>query len=139
MYMLDTNICIFIIKNKPVQVTNRLKEHKPEEICISSITYSELRHGVEKSQARDRNEVALTLFLSAIDILPFDSRAAEEYGRIRTFLKKQGTSIGPMDMLIAAHAKSQAMTVVTNNTREFQRIPDLDLEDWTINTIYHFT
>ena len=131
MYMLDTNICIFIIKNKPLQVIDNLKAHKPEEICISSITYSELRHGVEKSQARDRNEVALTLFLSAIDILPFDTKAAEEYGRIRAVLEKQGTPIGPMDMLIAAHAKSNTMTVVTNNTREFQRVPDLPLEDWT--------
>lgn len=114
-----------------MQIIEHLKAYKPEEICISSITYSELRHGVEKSQARDRNEVALTLFLSAIDILPFDTKAAEEYGRIRAFLEKQGTPIGPMDMLIAAHAKSNAMTVVTNNTREFQRVPDLPLEDWT--------
>lgn len=131
MYMLDTNICIFIIKNKPVKVIEHLKAHNPVDICISSITYSELRHGVEKSQARDRNELALTLFLSAIDILSFDTKAAEEYGRIRAFLEKQGTPIGPMEMLIAAHAKANSLTVVTNNTREFQRIPDLPLEDWT--------
>ena len=132
MYMLDTNICIFAIKNKPEAVLKRLTACDPSQICISAITYAELRHGVEKSQAKQRNDLALTLFLSAIDIIPFGSNAAEEYGRIRAYLESQGTPIGPMDMLIASHAKSLDMTVVTNNTREFKRIPNLKVEDWTI-------
>lgn len=132
MYMLDTNICIFAIKNKPATVLKKLTSHDPSDICISAITYAELRHGVEKSQAKQRNDLALTLFLSAIDIIPFGERAAEEYGRVRSYLESKGTPIGPMDMLIAAHAKSLGMTIVTNNTREFKRIPDLKIEDWTI-------
>lgn len=132
MYMLDTNICIFAIKNKPATVLKKLTSHDPSDICISAITYAELRHGVEKSQAKQRNDLALTLFLSAIDIIPFGERAAEEYGRVRSYLESKGTPIGPMDMLIAAHAKSLGMTIVTNNIREFKRIPDLKIEDWTI-------
>lgn len=132
MYMLDTNICIFAIKNKPATVLKKLTSYDPSDICISAITYAELRHGVEKSQAKQRNDLALTLFLSAIDIIPFGERAAEEYGRVRSYLESKGTPIGPMDMLIAAHAKSLGMTIVTNNTREFKRIPDLKIEDWTI-------
>lgn len=130
MYMLDTNICIFAIKHKPLTVIQRLLAHQPSEICISSITYAELCHGVEKSQVKERNRLALITLLANIEILPFDDRAAEEYGRIRADLERKGTPIGPMHMLIAAHAKSQDMTVVTNNTREFERVQDLKLEDW---------
>lgn len=131
MYMLDTNICIFAIKHKPLTLIQRLMLHKPSEICISSITYAELCHGVEKSQAKERNRLALITLLANINILPFDDRAAEQYGCIRADLERKGTPIGPMDMLIAAHAKSQGMTVVTNNTREFQRVQELEIEDWT--------
>lgn len=100
------------------------------KLCISSITYAELVHGVEKSQAVDRNRLALTLFLSIIPIIPFDDKAAEVYGDIRAKLEGKGTPIGPMDMLIAAHAKSMGCIMVTNNTKEFQRVDDLVLEDW---------
>ena len=90
-------------------------------------------HGVEKSQAVERNRAAITLFLSSISILPFDNYAAEEYGKVRAELERKGTPIGPMDMLIAGHARSERLILVTNNTREFFRVEDLDLEveDWT--------
>ncbi len=130
-YMLDTNICIYSIKHKPEQVFLRLQEHNPADICISSVTYAELVHGVEKSQAVEKNRLALTLLLSNIEILNFDALAAESYGKIRADLEKQGTPIGPLDMMIAGHAKSLGYTVVTNNTKEFKRIKDLKLENWT--------
>ena len=129
-YMLDTNICIYVIKNRPESAVHRFLECAAGDICISSVTYAELMHGVEKSKAREKNLLALTLFLSAITILDFDSHAAEEYGKIRAFLEKKGKPIGPMDMLIAAHAKSEDLILVTNNTGEFDRVPGLKLENW---------
>ncbi len=129
MYMLDTNTCIFAMKKKG-RVLQRLLQHDPEEICISSVTYAELRCGVEKSQRREQNLMALLLFLSEITILPYDANAAEEYGVIRASLEREGTPIGPMDMLIASHAKAAGTTVVTNNLKEFQRIHALKVEDW---------
>ena len=132
-YMLDTNICIYCIKEKPPAVIDNFLKHNPNDICISSITYGELMHGVEKSQAVEKNRLALTMFLSAMQILSFDSSAAEEYGKTRAYLEQKGTPIGPMDMLIAAHAKSEQLILVTNNTREFVRVPNLVLEDWSKN------
>lgn len=129
-YMLDTNICIFIIKNRPETVIKKFMEHEQEDICISSITYAELVHGVEKSQAKEKNRMALMLFLSEIQIVSFDDMAAQVYGVIKTDLQKKGTPIGPLDTLIAAHAKSLGYTLVTNNIREFVRIEGLKLEDW---------
>lgn len=129
-YMLDTNICIYIIKHKPKSVIQRFLLHDSDEICISAITYAELMHGVEKSQAKEKNRLALALFLSPIVILEFDSLAAEEYGRIRAELERKGTPIGPMDMLIAGHAVSKELILVTNNVKEFQRIQGLQLENW---------
>ena len=130
-YMLDTNICIYTIKHKPPEVIRAFLCHEPDDMCISSITYGELMHGVEKSQAVERNRAAITLFLSAISILPFDSDAAEEYGAVRADLERKGTPIGPMDMLIAGHARSRGLILVTNNTREFFRVNELEVEDWT--------
>lgn len=129
-YMLDTNICIYVIKNKPQSVIKHFLSHDPDELCISSITFSELVYGVEKSQAVEKNRLALSLFLSNIAILPFDQQAAIEYGNIRATLEKQGTPIGGMDMLIAGHARSKDLILVTNNTKEFTRVPDLTLENW---------
>ena len=131
-YMLDTNICIYAIKNKPESVLRRLKEHDPAEICISSITYAELVHGVEKSQAREKNRLALALLLSRIEIIDFDDRAGECYGAIRADLERKGTPIGVMDMLIAGHALSLGYTIVTNNTREFERVNGLAIENWAL-------
>lgn len=129
-YMLDTNICIYAIKQRPEQVFIRLQEHDPEEICISSVTYAELVHGVEKSQAIEKNRLALALLLANIEIVSFDSLAAESYGKIRADLEKAGTPIGPLDMMIAGHARSLGYTIVTNNTKEFQRVRNLKLENW---------
>ena len=131
-YMHDTNICIYAIKNKPIEVIKNFLEHDPNEICISSITYAELMHGVEKSQLADRNRAAIMFFISTIDILDFDVYAADVYGKIRADLERKGTPIGPLDMLIAAHAKAEKLIIVTNNTREFLRVDGLEVEDWTI-------
>lgn len=109
----------------------RLQEHDPSEICISSVTYAELVHGVEKSKAIEKNRVALALLLANIEIMNFDSLAAESYGKVRANLEKVGTPIGPLDMMIAGHAKSLGYTVVTNNTKEFERVKGLKLENWT--------
>lgn len=130
-YMLDTNICIYVIMHKPDKVIKNFLAHDSEEICISAITYAELMHGVEKSMAVERNRIAMSLFLSPFTILQFDERAAEEYGRIKAELQKAGTPIGPMDTLIAGHAKSRGLIIVTNNTREFSRVAGLTVEDWT--------
>ena len=129
-YMLDTNMCIFLLKHKPIQVIRRFLQHDPGDICISSITYAELVHGVERSQSKERNRAALLMFLSEIQIMPFGDLEAEVYGALKSELQKKGTPIGPMDTLIAAHAKSLDLILVTNNTREFERVTDLKLEDW---------
>ncbi len=129
-YMLDTNICIYIIKHKPESVYRRLMKIRPEDVCISSITYSELSYGVEKSEQKDRNRLALTLMLSNNEILEFDTAAAEEFGNIRARLEKSGTPIGSLDMLIAAHAKASGCTLVTNNLKEFSRVEGLKVESW---------
>lgn len=128
-YMLDTNMCIFILKHKPIQVVRRFLQHEPGDICISSITYAELIHGIEKSQAKERNRIALMVLLSEIQIMPFDDLAAQVYGVLKTELQKKRTPIGPMDTLIAAHAKALDLILVTNNTREFARVEGLMLED----------
>ena len=130
-YMLDTNICIYVIKHKPDIVIQRFLQYDPEEICVSAVTYAELMHGVEKSMAVEKNRIALSLFLSPITILGFSVSAAEEYGKIRAELERNGTPIGPMDLLIAGHARSERLILVTNNTREFLRVKGLMVEDWS--------
>ncbi|MBQ5422764.1 MAG: type II toxin-antitoxin system VapC family toxin [Clostridiales bacterium] len=130
-YMLDTNICIFVIKHKPEAVFRKMESIDPRDVCISSITYAELIHGVEKSSETERNRVALSLMLSNIEIEDFDVEAANCYGRIRADLESKGTPIGPLDTMIAAHAQSLGCTIVTNNVREFKRVKDLKIEDWT--------
>lgn len=111
-------------------VLKHLLEHNPGDICISAITYSELVYGIEKSQSVDKNRLALTMLLANIEIIDFDSRAAESFGKIKSTLEKTGTSIGIMDTLIAAHAQSLGYTIVTNNTREFKRVYNLNIENW---------
>ena len=130
-YMLDTNICIYAIKHKPEKVFQKLQEVDPADVCISSITYAALVHGVEKSAAIDKNRLALSLLLANIEILDFDVDAAECYGKIRADLEKKGTPIGPLDMMIAGHAMSLGYKVVTNNVKEFKRVSDLKVENWT--------
>lgn len=129
-YMLDTNICIYIIKRKPPQILEKFTAINQEDICISSITLAELEFGVCKSNNPIRNKLALMIFLAGIKILPFDSVAATDYGDIRATLEKRGTPIGANDLLIAAHARSLKLTLVTNNTKEFERVDDLKFENW---------
>lgn len=129
-YMLDTNICIFIIRKKSQKVLDRLIKHEPEDICISAVTYAELMHGVEKSAAVEKNRAILTQLLSNIEIMDFDDKAAQEYGMIRAKLELQGNPIGPLDTMIAGHARSLGYILVTNNTKEFNRVDNLLVEDW---------
>ena len=131
-YMLDTNICVYIIKKRPEQVLKRFMQYDPGELCISAITLAELEYGIENSSIPERNRLALAMFLSGIQILSFDDAAAEEYGKIRAALRRQGTPVGANDMLIAAHAKSRGHTIVTNNTREFDRIEGLSVANWAV-------
>jgi len=129
-YMLDTNICIYVIKHKPETVFQKLQNINPEDVCISSVTYAELVHGVEKSAAVEKNRLALSMLLANMEILDFDVDAADCYGKIRAALEKKGTPIGPLDMMIAAHAQSLGYTVVTNNVKEFSRVSALQIENW---------
>ena len=129
-YMLDTNICIYIIKKKPIQVIQVLQKKKIGDICISTITLAELQYGVEKSSNKVMNQLALTEFLAPIEILNFNDKAARHFGSIRAHLESIGKIIGPFDLQIAAHALSEDLILVTNNTREYERIPDLKIENW---------
>lgn len=129
-YMLDTNICIYVIKHKPENVFRKLQTIHPEDVCISSVTYAELVHGVEKSIAVEKNRLALSMLLANMEILDFDVDAADCYGKIRAGLEKNGTPIGPLDMMIAGHAQSLGYTVVTNNVKDFSRVSALKIENW---------
>jgi len=129
-YMLDTNICIYVIKHKPEKVFQKLQNINPEDVCISSVTYAELVHGVEKSAAVEKNRLALSMLLANMEILDFDVEAGNYYGKIRADLEKKGTPIGPLDMMIAGHAQSLGYTVVTNNMKEFSRVSALKIENW---------
>ncbi len=130
MYLLDTNICIYIIKQKPIEVLHRLSEISPVDIGISSITVAELEFGVRKSKFVEQNEHALRLFLHPFEIHVFDDICAHHYGIIRSELEKQGEVIGSMDMLIAAQALALEKRLVTNNVREFKKVPRLQIENW---------
>ena len=129
-YMLDTNICIYVMKNKPERVLKRFEKEINYGICISSITLAELEYGMKHSSNPAKNERALLKFLLPLRILSFESSAASAYGEIRAYLQKQGAPIGPLDMLIAGHARSKGLILVTNNVREFARVPELKLENW---------
>ena len=129
-YLLDTNICIYLIKRKPHQVFNRFRSLSVGALGISSITEAELLYGAEKSQQPEKNRLALAHFLLPIEIVPFGSAAAHEYSVIRSDLEKAGNVIGPLDMLIAAQAKSIDATVITNNELEFLRVKGLNVENW---------
>ena len=128
-FMFDTNICIYILKKNP-KVLAHFHSHVPNSICISAIVLAELSFGVARSKRIEQNEAALRNFISLVQILPFDFTATGDYGKIRNFLQAQGTPIGSLDTLIAAHAYSQNLTLVTNNLKEFSRIPGLKLENW---------
>jgi len=129
-YLLDTNICIYIIKKRPTEVLERLVSLDPEEVGVSSITVAELEYGVAKSSRPRQNREALLNFLAPLQILAFDDQAAQHYGKIRAYLERKGQTIGAMDLLIAAHARSLSLTLVTNNEKEFSRVPGLTVENW---------
>ena len=129
MILLDTNICIYVINRRPPEVIARFRRHRAGDIGLCSVVAAELAYGVAKSGSR-RNREALELFLSPLEILPFDERAVWAYADLRTGLERRGLTIGPMDTMIAAHALSVGATLVTNNLREFSRVEGLALENW---------
>lgn len=129
MILLDTNICIHVINARPPGVLERFRQHRMGEIGLCSVVAAELAYGVAKSGS-PRNRQALEMFLAPLIILPFDEAALWAYGDLRSELERKGTPIGPLDTMIAAHALSQQSTLVTNNTREFARVPGLALENW---------
>lgn len=130
MYLLDTNICIFLKNKKSPNVLHKIKEKKHLGIYISSITVAELQFGVYNSKYIERNRISLIKFLTPFSVLNFDDRDAEEFGKIRTTLKNEGKIIGAYDMLIAAQALAKNLILVTDNTKEFCRIKNLTIEDW---------
>lgn len=129
-YLLDTDTCIYLIRHKPQQVLRRLESLTFGDVGVSSITVAELQVGVQKSRRPVQNREALALFLTPLLIADFDYAAAEAYGTLRATLEQQGMPIGSLDTLIAAHALSLGVTLVTNNEREFSRVPVLQVENW---------
>lgn len=130
-YLLDTDICIFLINRRSRAIQERFQQVAVGDVAVSSITTSELRYGVAKSEKQKQNMAALQKFLLVLVILPYDDEASQQYGRIRAQLERKGKPIGSMDTMIAAHALSLDSTVVTNNTKEFRRVPGLRIEDWS--------
>jgi tRNA(fMet)-specific endonuclease VapC len=128
-YMLDTNICIYVIRQRPSHVLKAFMEHAPLGLGISSITAAELWFGVEKTGS-ERNRKALKQFLEPLEIAPFDEKASKAYGSVRAELENGGTPIGPLDTQIAAHAIALKAILVSNNTREFARVSGLRLANW---------
>ncbi len=129
-YMLDTNVCSYILKNRPLEVKRRFEQTGPGAVCVSAIVLSELYYGA----ARHQNSLVIRReiddFINRLEIVPWDLQAADQYGALRASLEKAGTPLGAMDMLIAAHAKSREMILVTNNLREFNRVQGLHAENW---------
>lgn len=130
-YMLDTDICSYIMRRSSDALLKRLQTLSTSDVCISVITKSELLFGVEVSPRRQQDEAALNSFLRYVNVLEFSDSASEHYAKIRADLKKQGAMIGANDLLIAAHARSSGLILVTNNTREFGRVRNLSVENWT--------
>jgi tRNA(fMet)-specific endonuclease VapC len=128
-YMLDTNICIYVMKNYP-QVLREKFNSLAEQLCISSITLGELHYGAEKSASRAANLTAIENFVARLDVLPFGPKAAAHYGQVRSELEPAGTSCGLHDMQIGGHARSEGLIIVTNNTREFNRMQGIRVENW---------
>jgi tRNA(fMet)-specific endonuclease VapC len=129
-YLLDTNICIYLINKRPMSVVEHIQSLPIEDIGISTVTVAELEYGVAKSLRPEENRNALIEFLTPFRIVEFGQVAAYEYGQLRSVLELQGQIIGPMDLLIAAHALAEGAVLVTNNEKEFRRVPDLPLANW---------
>jgi tRNA(fMet)-specific endonuclease VapC len=132
LYMLDTDTCSYVMKRSSQLLLKRLQQVPVSEVCVSVITKSELWYGVEISPRRQQDEIALLAFIAHVDVLEFPDEAASHYAKIRAELKARGTMIGANDLFIAAHARSLGAILVTNNVREFGRVPDLVLENWTV-------
>lgn len=130
LFMLDTNICIYIIKNHPAEVIRKIKKFSPSDLVLSAIIVCELEYGVSKSSDPEKNRQTLVKFLAPFEICSFDEQAASHYGDIRAHLERSGKLIGAMDLLIAAHARSLSLTLVTNNLNEFERVPGLRTVNW---------
>jgi len=130
-YMLDTNVCVGLLRSSKRSNVRRIRLHNLNELCLSVITLAELLYGVSKSTDQARNEKAVVDFCAALEIAPFDSDAAAAYGQIRSQLERRGQSIGPLDTLIAAHALAMDVTLITNNARDFQRVSNLRIENWS--------
>ena len=130
-YLLDTNIVIFVIKRRPISALELFNSHAGH-MAISSITLAELLHGAEKSNAKLQSMAAVEDFCSRLEVLPYGPKAAQHYGSIRSSLEKLGQPIGVNDLHIAAHARSEGLTLVSNNLREFERVPALQLENWVV-------
>ncbi len=128
--MLDTNICVGLLRGRAPEAFRRLQHHQPDDIGISSITLAELQYGVAKSARPQKNATLLAQFCVPLAILLFDSVAAETYGSVRADLERKGTPVGPLDTLIASHALSLDIPLVTNNEREFRRVAGLHVENW---------
>jgi tRNA(fMet)-specific endonuclease VapC len=133
-YLLDTNICIYIIKRPPPELYARFRKLKVGDVGVSAITYCELQFGVARSSRPEENQLALTEFLSPLEVLDFPAASAVQFGRIRARLRNAGTPIGGYDLLIAVHALHEGLILVTNNTREFRRVPDLKVKNWLNST-----
>jgi tRNA(fMet)-specific endonuclease VapC len=132
-YLLDTNICIYIINEKPGEILRKFERYPIHEFGISAITQAELQYGVAKSKNKNTNQIALDEFLLPLTILPFHGeKLVGCYGKIRALLESKGKTIGPLDMLIAAHALSLDLTIISNNIKEFSRVPNLKCENWII-------
>ena len=132
MYLIDTNICIYAMKNTYPNLSRKLFQISPDEILVSSITVGELEYGCAKSNWGERSRSVMNLFLSTYRILPFDEEDAKMFGRLRAEMEKKGAPIGTYDILLAGQALSKGLTFVTHNTREFNRVPTLQIEDWVI-------
>ena len=130
-YLLDTNIVIYVIKNKPISALQLFNQHAGH-MCISAVTLAELLHGAEKSNAPTRSLRVVEDFCSRLEVLPYGAKAAQHYGNIRSTLEKRGQTIGVNDLHIAAHTRSEGLTLVTNNVREFERVEFLQLENWAV-------
>ena len=129
-FMLDTNTCVDLIRKKNDQILRRMKRRSPDELCVSSVTLSELEYGAAKSMDPARNRLALAEFMTPLTVAPYDDAVAPVYGLVRAELEKAGTPIGPLDTMIAAHALSLGLTVVTDNEREFRRVSGLRVQNW---------
>lgn len=132
MYLLDTNICIYLIKKKYKHLQERIEQEEPFNVALSSITVGELEFGVAKSKYPEKNRTAVLEFLSSFEIIPFTERDCEAFGNIRAYLNSKGTPIGPYDLQIASQCLARDLTLVSNNIKEFERVPGLKHENWIL-------